>query len=99
MVDGGVTMYNNPAFLVFLMATPSPIACAGRSARKDAGGLCRHRHSPRANDHAPGDMNLIYNATSIPSALMYAALNEQDLLCRIFGDCRTVPRWTARSVT
>ena len=33
-------------------------------------------------------MNLIYNASSIPSALMFAALNEQDLLCRVFGDCR-----------
>ena len=33
-------------------------------------------------------MNLLYNAGSIPSALMYAASNEQDLLCRVFGDCR-----------
>lgn len=29
----------------------------------------------------------MYNATSIPSALMSAALNEQDLLCRVFGCC------------
>jgi hypothetical protein len=35
----------------------------------------------------PGEMNLIFNATTIPSALMYAALNEQDFLCRVFGDC------------
>ena len=33
-------------------------------------------------------MNLLFNATTIPSALMFAALNEQDLLCRVFGDCR-----------
>ncbi len=32
-------------------------------------------------------MNLIYNAGSLPSALMYAALNEQDTLCRVFGKC------------
>jgi glycosyltransferase A (GT-A) superfamily protein (DUF2064 family) len=32
-------------------------------------------------------MNLLYNAASIPSALMYAALNEQDFLCRVFGKC------------
>ena len=32
-------------------------------------------------------MNLLFNATTIPSALMFAALNEQDFLCRIFGDC------------
>ena len=33
-------------------------------------------------------MNLLYNAKSIPAALMSAALNEQDLLCRVFGRCR-----------
>ena len=44
--------------------------------------------SPKANqDLEPDDMNLVYNATSIPSALMFAALNEQDLLCRVFGKC------------
>ena len=32
-------------------------------------------------------MNLLYNAASLPSALMYSALNEQDLLCRAFGNC------------
>ena len=32
-------------------------------------------------------MNLLFNATTIPSALMFAALNEQDLLCRVFGNC------------
>src|SRR5262245_27876884 len=32
-------------------------------------------------------MNLLCNSTTIPSALMFAALNEQDLLCRVFGDC------------
>ena len=32
-------------------------------------------------------MNVLYNASSIPSALMAAALNEQDFLCRVFGKC------------
>ena len=35
----------------------------------------------------PDEMNPLFNATTIPSALMYAALNEQDFLCRIFGNC------------
>lgn len=44
--------------------------------------------SPQADaDLDPSDMNLIYNAGSIPSALMFAALNEQDFLCRVFGKC------------
>ena len=34
-------------------------------------------------------MNLLFNASNIPSALMFAALNEQDFLCRVFGNCLT----------
>jgi hypothetical protein len=45
--------------------------------------------SPQANANLqPDEMNLLHNAKSIPSALMSAALNEQDFLCRVFGDCR-----------
>lgn len=90
MVDGGVTMYNNPAFLLFLMATVEPYnlgwpAGADRMMVVSVG----TGTSPKADqDLAPEDMNLIYNASSIPSALMFGALNEQDLLCRVFGDCR-----------
>jgi len=32
-------------------------------------------------------MNLVYNAVGVPHALMFAASNEQDLLCRVFGHC------------
>jgi patatin-like phospholipase/acyl hydrolase len=89
MVDGGVTMYNNPAFLVFLMATVEPYALnwpAGEDRMLVVS--IGTGTSPRANaDLDPGDMNLIYNAGSVPSALMYAALNEQDMLCRVFGKC------------
>jgi len=88
-VDGGVTMYNNPAFQLFLMATVEPynlnwpvgpdkmlLVSVGTGT------------SPKANANLqPDEMNLLYNASSIPSALMFAALNEQDFLCRVFGDC------------
>jgi len=90
MVDGGVTTYNNPAFILFLMATTEPYrlcwpAGADRMMLVSVG----TGTSPRTNaDLEPEDMNLIFNATAIPAALMYAALNEQDMLCRVFGDCR-----------
>ena len=32
-------------------------------------------------------MNLLYQSASLPLALMFAALNEQDFLCRVFGKC------------
>lgn len=46
--------------------------------------------NPEANDNlSSSDMNLLYNASSLLSALMFASLNEQDLLCRVFGKCVT----------
>ena len=88
-VDGGVTTYNNPAFQAFLMATLDPYKMnwpAGES--KILVVSIGTGTSPKANENLdPSEMNLIYNAASIPSALMFAALNEQDLLCRVFGKC------------
>jgi uncharacterized protein len=88
-VDGGITMYNNPAFQAFLMATVEPFNL-NWPAQEDSLLLVSvgTGTSPDANaDLKPGEMNLLYNATSLPSALMFAALNEQDFLCRVFGKC------------
>ncbi len=88
-VDGGITMYNNPAFQAFLMATVE-VYHLFWPAREDqllvvSIGTGR---SPSANaDLTPDEMNLLYNASSLPSALMVSALNEQDFLCRAFGKC------------
>jgi len=88
-VDGGITTYNNPAFQAFLMATVEPYKMGWAAAEANILVVSIGTGtSPEANtDLDPGEMNLLYNASSIPSALMYAALNEQDLLCRIFGKC------------
>lgn len=67
-----------------------PTAWAGRSARTSSSS-CRSAHAPPrrpTTGAGPGDMNLLYNAGSVPSALMAAALAEQDLLCRVFGRSR-----------
>ena len=89
-VDGGVTMYNNPAFQLFLMATLAPYRlCWPVGHDKMLVVSIGTGSAPDANeDLSEGRMNLLYNASSIPSALMFAASNEQDLLCRAFGDCR-----------
>ena len=95
-VDGGVTMYNNPAFQMFLMATvdrywPSAPAGKGPWATGEDKMLVVSvgtGTSPGANERLkPEDMNLLFNASNIPSALMFAASNEQDFLCRVFGKC------------
>jgi hypothetical protein len=94
-VDGGVTMYNNPAFQMFLMATLDRYWAAKPEARWQTGAdrmlivSVGTGTSPAARQGLdPDEMNLLFNASTIPSALMFAALNEQDLLCRVFGDCR-----------
>jgi uncharacterized protein len=88
-VDGGVTMYNNPAFLLLMMAT-LPAYRVGWPAGPDKLLLVSvgTGASAEANrDLEPGQMNLLYHAASVPSALMYAAMVEQDKLCRVFGRC------------
>jgi hypothetical protein len=94
-VDGGVTMYNNPAFQMFLMATLDRYWAQKPEKRWLAGAdnmlivSVGTGTSPDVQAGLqPSQMNLLFNATTIPSALMFAALNEQDLLCRIFGDSR-----------
>ncbi len=93
-VDGGVTMYNNPAFQMFLMATLDRYWPKAPDKRWKSGvdellivsvGTGTAPNVRSGLD--PDDMNLLYNATTIPSALMFAAQNEQDMLCRVFGKC------------
>ena len=95
-VDGGITVYNNPAFQMFLMATVDRYWPNARlparpwetgtdkmlivSVGTGAGARVNERLQPR-------QMNLLFNATRVPAALMFAALNEQDFLCRVFGEC------------
>jgi hypothetical protein len=87
--DGGITTYNNPSFQAFLMATLEAYKLSWPAGKERLLVVSIGTGtSPKANaDLDPSDMNLLYNAGSIPSALMFAALNEQDLLCRSFGDC------------
>jgi patatin-like phospholipase/acyl hydrolase len=98
-VDGGVTMYNNPAFQLFLMATVEPYNLNWPTGEQNML-LVSVGTGSGANAQSklePSEMHLLYNASSIPSALMFAALNEQDFLCRVFGNCR-VGGWLDREV-
>ncbi len=89
-VDGGITMYNNPAFQLFLMATTAPYNLCWKAGVNDMllVSVGTGKSSIANKDLQPGQMNLLYNASSLPSALMSAALRQQDFLCRVFGDCR-----------
>ncbi|MGH3847496.1 MAG: patatin-like phospholipase family protein, partial [Pseudonocardiaceae bacterium] len=89
-VDGAVTMYSNPAFQLFLMATLDAYRLRWPATESDLLLVSVGTGTtPKADDRLrPGNMNLLFNVNSVPAALMYAALNQQDLLCRVFGRCR-----------
>ena len=88
-VDGGTTAYNNPAFLLFKMATEPAyrlgwptgernllIVSVGTGAAPAIGGT--------AEDP---DTNLLEAATNTLSALMSQASVDQDISCRVVGRC------------
>lgn len=91
--DGGITPYNNPAFLLFLIATSAPYrlcwpAGTDRLLLVSVGTGTVPQASPalRVNQ-----MGMLYQAGAVPRALMYSSLNGQDLMCRMFGDTRAGP--------
>ncbi|GAB1545196.1 hypothetical protein NUACC21_78720 [Scytonema sp. NUACC21] len=88
-VDGGVTPYNNPAFQLFLMATLEPYNLKW-PAGEDNMLLVSVGTGTTPNidpELKAANMNTLYNAKSIPLALMLASQTQQDFLCRIFGKC------------
>jgi patatin-like phospholipase/acyl hydrolase len=87
--DGGLTSFNNPAFQLFLMATLSAYGLnwpAGvDSLLLVSVGTGYH---PNAGKNLKlSRLHVLHNVRSAPSALMLAALMQQDALCRVFGRC------------
>ncbi|KAF0100681.1 MAG: patatin-like protein [bacterium] len=89
-VDGGVTTYNNPAFLAFQMATTAPYHLNWATGAErmlivsvGTGNAARARPDLDADD-----LWLLDHAKSIPSALMNAASAGWDMACRMLGECR-----------
>ncbi len=89
-VDGGVTTYNNAAFLAFQMATAAPYRINWPTGTDQL--LIVSVGTGNAPKARPGlkeeDLWLIDHAKSIPSALMGAASAGWDMACRLLGECR-----------
>ncbi len=88
-VDGAATTYNNPAFQAFLMATIEPYQLNWPAGEDKILLVSIGTGTTPKADIAlqAAEMNLIYISASLPMALIFAALNEQDFLCRVFGKC------------
>ena len=89
-----MTVFNNPAFQLFSMATAACYRLNWKAGEKDMLLVSVGTGaSPDANPQLQvSEMNLMYNASRIPSALMAAANRQQDFLCRMFGKCLHGPR-------
>lgn len=85
-MDGGIANQNNPAFQLFLMATLAPYKLCWATG-EDAMLLVSVGTGQVPIAPPQGPLNLLETARQVPAALMAAALNEQDRLCRVFGRC------------
>jgi patatin-like phospholipase/acyl hydrolase len=93
-VDGGVTTYNNPAFLAFQMVTAAPYKINWPTGGDKllivsigTGSTAKVRADLDADD-----LWLLDNAKNLPGALMNAASAGWDMACRVVGDCRYGPK-------
>jgi len=92
-VDGGITTYNNPAFLAFQMATAAPYRVnwpTGEAQLLIVSVGTGSSAKARKNQDAAAD-NLLDAAQLIPGALMDAASAGWDMACRLLGQCRFGP--------
>jgi hypothetical protein len=88
-VDGGVTPYNNPAFLLYRMATEPAyrlnwatgenkllLVSVGTGAAESLGATA-----------ASPNKNIVSTAAGLPGELMYGIQVDQDINCRTIGRC------------
>ena len=83
-VDGGVTPYNNPSFLMYRMATQTPYGLNWKTGEKDlliVSVGTGSAPSPGVYDH------LLETLKELPNNLMYAMQVDQDINCRTVGRC------------
>ena len=85
-VDGGLTPYNNPAFLLFRMATQPAYRLNWKTGEQNLL-LVSVGTGAAAGVTDAVERNLAGNMLNLPSELMYGIQVEQDINCRTFGRC------------
>ena len=88
-VDGGVTPYNNPAFLLYRMATQPGYRLNWSPGENKLLVISVGTGGAPVVDEDVEDPNqgLLGNVAGLPSALMYGAMVDQDTNCRVVGRC------------
>jgi len=92
-IDGGMTPFNNPALIAFLMAT-LPQYCIDWPASRESlhvtsigTGFARARLPVKR----AAEINMLDQVKYLAPAFIGSVSVEQDVLCRILGDCRHGP--------
>jgi hypothetical protein len=87
-VDGGVTPYNNPAHLLYRMATLPEYKLGWKRGENELLLVSVGTGAaPSVDLDIVTDRNAVTNLAGLPSALMYGAMVEQDTACRTLGRC------------
>lgn len=85
--DGGLTPYNNPAFLLARMATYPAYKLGWQTGEDKLLVMSVGTGSAPTVDADMGGKNAFSNLVSFPGALMYGAQVDQDINCRVVGRC------------
>ena len=83
-VDGGITPYNNPAFLLYRMATQPSYNLNWKTGEKN---LMIVSVGTGSAPSAGAYENLLDTLKELPSNLMYTMQVDQDINCRTVGRC------------
>jgi hypothetical protein len=88
-VDGGITPYNNPSFLLFRKATLAPYNLRWKTGESNLLLVSLGTGSAPTldGDIESPEKNIAANLVGLPSALMYGMLVDQDVNCRAVGRC------------
>jgi patatin-like phospholipase/acyl hydrolase len=86
--DGGVTPFNNPAFMLYTMATLPEYRLQWPDGKDKMSLISVGTGRVKTGRGGKMEENLLGQAMSIPSALISSAQWIQDLLCRQHGECR-----------
>jgi len=88
-VDGGMTPYNNPSFLLYRMATAPAYRLGWATGERNlmlvsigTGGA-----STLGPEALAPETNIAATLAGLPGALMYGASVDQDINCRVIGRC------------
>ncbi len=88
-VDGGMTPYNNPSFLLYRMATEAGYQLGWKKGERNLLliSIGTGAAPTLGADASSPSQNAVSNLAGIPGALMYGAQVDQDINCRMVGRC------------